>query len=287
MATQLIISYFPHMFLSTLGTGTPPSDSDLCIPCSGPRLLARANDTQTPFPCFAELGPLRKHCEHALEIGELGGKRLFALGLPPKLEDHDIVAPLISIEARSLLTVSPAPVVQALCLARELLWWHDNFRHCGRCGELFESHPTERAKRCPACQNVLYPVMVPAIIVAVRKGDTILLAHNKNFPGNRHSIVAGFVEVGETLEQAVAREVREETGIEVHNIRYHSSQPWPFPNSLMLGFTADWLSGEATPDGIEISHLGWFRAVDALPELPPPGSIAHRLITEALGLINV
>jgi len=115
------------------------------------------------------------------------------------------------------------------------------------------------------------------VIVLVRKGEKILLEHNVRFPGNRHSLVAGFVEIGETLEEAAAREIREEAGIEVKNLRYVRSQPWPFPDSLMLGFVADWAGGEARPDGKEIDHLGWYTA-ENLPELPMKGSIARWII---------
>ena len=111
------------------------------------------------------------------------------------------------------------------------------------------------------------------------KEDKILLAHNRNFTSGVYSLIAGFVESGETLEQAVAREILEETGIRVKNIRYYSSQPWPFPNSLMLGFIAEYDSGELNPDGLELESAGWY-TVDDLPLLPEHGSIARKIIED-------
>ena len=115
------------------------------------------------------------------------------------------------------------------------------------------------------------------MITAVKKEDRILLAHNKNFAAPVYSLIAGFVEPGESLEEAVAREISEEVGIQVTNISYVSSQPWPFPDSLMLGFTAEWSSGELSPDGIEITDAGWFNRDDH-PQLPLKGSIALAII---------
>jgi NAD+ diphosphatase len=135
----------------------------------------------------------------------------------------------------------------------------------------------ERAKKCTACGFLSYPRLSPAVITAVFKDDTILLSHNAMFPGKWHSISAGFVEPGETLEDCVRREIREEVGIEVKNIKYFGSQPWPFPDSLMLGFTADWAGGDLVPDGVEITDAGWFTA-DTMPEIPPKISISREII---------
>ena len=134
---------------------------------------------------------------------------------------------------------------------------------------------------CPACGMRYYPQLAPAVITAVLREGRILLAHNRNFQPGMYGLIAGFVEAGESAEDAVAREIREETGIEVGNIRYFSSQCWPFPNSLMLGYYADYVSGEARPDGIELESLGWFSAGN-MPQIPPPGSIARRLIEDYL-----
>jgi NAD+ diphosphatase len=131
--------------------------------------------------------------------------------------------------------------------------------------------------KCPTCGLVAYPRISPAVIVLVRKGDQALLARSSRFRLPFFSTLAGFVEVGETLEETVVREIREEVGVTVGDVRYFGSQPWPFPHSLMVGFTARWESGELAPDGDEIAEAAWFSA-GALPPVPPPLSIARRLI---------
>lgn len=133
--------------------------------------------------------------------------------------------------------------------------------------------------RCPSCGLLAFPVVSPAVIVLVRKGEQILLAANRTFRGGMYSILAGFVEPGENIEETLHREVFEEVGIHVKNLRYVASQPWPFPHSLMIGYTAEWESGEIQPDGDEILDAGWYSA-DDLPPIPPPLSIAGRLIND-------
>lgn len=153
----------------------------------------------------------------------------------------------------------------------------DTHRFCGRCAAPTVPVEGERCLRCPSCGLAAYPRLSPVIIVLVRRGHEALLARSPSFPSAFYSALAGFVEIGETLEQTLVREVREEVGIEVRDARYFGSQPWPFPHQLMVGFTAEWADGEVRVDGVEISDARWFRA-DALPEVPPPLSIARQLI---------
>jgi NAD+ diphosphatase len=150
-------------------------------------------------------------------------------------------------------------------------------QYCGRCGSRTQTKEKERAKVCPQCGLHNFPRRSPAIIVAVERGEEILLARSAHFPRGMFSVLAGFVEPGETIEECVVREVKEEVGITVGNIRYFGSQPWPFPNSLMLGFTAEYVGGELVLDPTEIAEAGWFRA-DALPSIPGRISIAGRMI---------
>ena len=159
----------------------------------------------------------------------------------------------------------------------QLLHWQRTHRFCGACGTATEPKRDERALACPSCGLLIFPRIDAAIIVGICRGDRLLLAHNQRFRGNMHSLIAGFVEVGETLEQTVAREVREEVGISVGRIRYFGSQSWPFPSTIMLGFTADHAGGELHPDGTEIVSADWF-ARDKLPEIPGSGSISRRII---------
>lgn len=155
--------------------------------------------------------------------------------------------------------------------------WLTTSRFCGRCGSATARAPAERCMACPRCGLHLYPRIAPAIITLVRKGDLALLASNAKFPGVFYSTLAGFADLGETLEETLAREVKEEVGVDVTNVRYFGSQPWPFPHSLMIAFTAEWASGDIVVDPSELSDAKWF-AADALPPIPPPISIARRLI---------
>ena len=161
--------------------------------------------------------------------------------------------------------------------AVQIIAWDADHRFCGRCARPTERAVDERVRRCPTCALSCYPRVHPAVIVLVHRGDEALLARAANFPMPMFSTLAGFVEPGETLEDCVHREIREEVGIEVDGLRYFGSQPWPFPHSLMIGFHAAWSSGEIQVDGREIAEAGWFRP-DALPRIPPRQSIARALI---------
>jgi NAD+ diphosphatase len=162
--------------------------------------------------------------------------------------------------------------------AVQIVAWDACHRFCGRCGQATEPLADQRARQCPGCGLAAYPRLAPAVIVLVERGDgRVLLARNAGFSAPFYSCLAGFVEPGETLEEAVRREVREEVGIEVRDLRYFGSQPWPFPHSLMVGFTAELASGELHPDGQEITDAAWFSVSD-LPRLPGEMSIARALI---------
>lgn len=161
--------------------------------------------------------------------------------------------------------------------ALQILRWDRIHQFCGHCSTPLRMKAQERAKYCPHCQLHCYPKLSPSIIVAITRGDAILLARSPHFAPGVFSTLAGFVEPGETAEETVAREVMEEVGIKIKNIRYFGSQPWPFPDSFMLAFTAEYASGEITVDGIEIEAAQWFR-IDNLPSLPSRISIARSLI---------
>jgi NAD+ diphosphatase len=164
-------------------------------------------------------------------------------------------------------------------LAMGILAWDRDHRFCGRCATPTVRSATERVRTCPACQLGAYPRLSPAVIVLVERDGRALLARNARVNTPFFSTLAGFVEIGETLEQTVAREIREEAGIEIADIRYFGSQPWPFTNSLMIGFTARWASGDLVEDPAEIKDAGWF-APDELPTIPPRLSIARELIDD-------
>lgn len=157
-----------------------------------------------------------------------------------------------------------------------------NHRFCGVCGGKMQYAQVEMALNCTACQKRIYPTISPAIIVAVRKGRQILLANHQRHKGTIYTTLAGFMEAGEAIEDTVHREVWEESKIKINNLRYFGSQPWAFPNSLMVGFLADYESGEITLQEQEIFDAKWFSCDAPLPELPPEGTIARKLIMATL-----
>ena len=161
--------------------------------------------------------------------------------------------------------------------ANQIVNWDRTTQYCGRCGAPTEDKPKERGKACPRCGLINFPRISPAIIVAVIKGNEILLTHAERFAPGLYSVIAGFVEPGETLEECVRREAKEEVGLEVKNIKYFGSQSWPFPDSIMVAFTAEYAGGKITVDETEIVDAGWFRA-DSLPRIPDRASISRRLI---------
>ena len=160
----------------------------------------------------------------------------------------------------------------------ELIYWDQNSRYCGVCGSPLQWQ-TEISKQCPECKKEWWPSLAIATIVRVEKGDEILMVHAKSFRGNFYGLVAGFVETGETLEECVVREVWEETHIQIKDIRYFGSQPWPYPCGLMVGFTAQYAGGELQLQKEELGGGGWFSR-NNLPQLPAHGSIAREMIDD-------
>ena len=165
--------------------------------------------------------------------------------------------------------------------AKQLASWDRATRFCGACGQPITIATHEPAKLCTACGQHYYPQIAPAVMCLVRRGDALLLGRSPHFRAGMYSALAGFVEAGETVEACVAREVFEETGIRVTNLRWFASQPWPFPQSLMLAFHADYAGGEIRPQPGELEDAQWF-TLDRLPDLPAPVSIASRLIAAGL-----
>ncbi len=162
--------------------------------------------------------------------------------------------------------------------AAQIAEWARTHRFCGACASPMQAAPGERCFKCSRCGHLAYPRISPAMMVLIRKGDAVLLALHSASPTRRFSPLAGFLEAGETVEEAVHREVFEEVGLQVHNLQYFASQSWPFPHSLMLAFTADYLGGEVRVDGAEIAEARWFGPGDAWPERIPHVSISSQLI---------
>lgn len=215
--------------------------------------------------------------ENALYVGELHGQACYAADVAqfPEIPAGE-PAPL-----RAVFQLAGPQTFALAGRATQLLDWQANHRFCGRCGSQTVKQAGEYSMQCPSCWLLAYPRISPAVMVLVRDGDKLLLARSPHFKPGVFSALAGFVEPGETLEECAAREVREEVGIEIANLRYFHSQPWPFPNSLMVAFFADYAGGTITPDPSEIEAAEWF-SPDALPILPEPISISRRLIDAAL-----
>jgi NAD+ diphosphatase len=183
-------------------------------------------------------------------------------------------------ELRGLTSPVPQISIELLSLgglARQVLYWHDNSRFCSRCGCEQQWLAGEWGKLCPECDSHHFPHIHPCVIVIVRRPGEILMTRKAGWAEGRYSLVAGFLDMGECLEEAVVREVREETGVEIENVRYIGSQSWPFPSQLMTGFVADYTGGDICIEEKELEDVRWF-PVDDLPKLPPKRSISRYLI---------
>jgi len=178
---------------------------------------------------------------------------------------------------RQFMLQGDADTFKLLGYAAQIGTWAYQHRFCGTCGGRMQHFAGERAMHCPSCELQHYPRLSPSMIVLVTRGDEILLARSPRFVSGVYSTLAGFVEAGESVEECVVREVREEVGLEVQNLQYIGSQGWPFPHSLMLGFHAEYAGGEIVPEPGEIEDARWF-ALDNLPPLPASRSIARYLI---------
>jgi len=188
-----------------------------------------------------------------------------------------------AVGLRAFFELADAAAYAQAARAFQLLHWRRTHRFCGGCGRPMRRHETERAMCCEPCGMLVYPRINPVVIVRITRGREILLARRARGVTGFFSLIAGFVEAGETLEQAVHREVAEEVGVRIERVRYFSSQPWSFPNNLMLAFTAEYAGGEIRVDGEEISEAGWFTA-DHLPTIPGPISVSRRLIDDFTAL---
>jgi NAD+ diphosphatase len=209
-----------------------------------------------------------------LYIGQWQGRpcRVVALAQNAELPD--------SLDFRALTSQVPQLSIELLSLgglARQILYWHKNSRFCSSCGAAQQWLPGEWGKLCADCNSHHFPHIHPCVIVIVRRPGEILMTRKAEWPEGRYSLVAGFLDMGECLEEAVSREVKEETGVEIENVRYIGSQSWPFPSQLMTGFVADYVGGEIQIEEAELEDVRWF-AVDALPDLPPKRSISRYLI---------
>ncbi len=251
------------------------NSSDIWFIFKNNKLILKSLENNTlTYTKFSDIENLHTMLDRKYPIGTLGNTSYFCGELN---SNESLTNDLVEIglrEAGSYLDEI------SFCMAGksfQILDWDSKSNYCGRCGSKTYLKDNERAKVCPNCNLIDYPRISPAIIVAVIKDGKLLLAHNAKFKNDMYSLVAGFVDSNETLEDCVRREVFEEISIKVKNIKYINSQSWPFPNSLMVGFLAEYAGGEINVDGVEIADAAWFDK-DNLPTLPPKFTIARKII---------
>jgi NAD+ diphosphatase len=237
-------------------------------------MLVSTKGGKTNVPFLAGTDDLGLQVLRPQYLGTLDGKDCYSAEVPessPAAEGMEFQG------LRQLFGHMEEGLYRVAFRAIQIVDWDRNQRFCGRCGGRTTDRTDILAKECPGCGFVMFPRISPAVIVLVERGDKVLLARANRFPGKFYSVLAGFVEPGETLEETVAREIKEEVGIEVKDIRYFGSQPWPFPDSLMIAFTAAYAGGEIRIDEEEIADAGWYEP-DNFPDIPGKISISRRLI---------
>jgi len=250
-----------------------PGGEGVWLLLQGNQLLTK---TQDGFPVLASGdAPFSTH-HPPLYLGQWQGQPCRLLTVPRDLNFKGLTPhPIQAIEPQL-----PLSLLSLAGVGRMILHWERSSRHCGNCGEIMVRLPKEWGKQCRECGNHHYPRIHPCVIGLIVKEEEILLVRKAEWAGGRYGLVAGFVEFGECLEEAMIREALEETGIEISNPRYVGSQCWPFPSQLMCGFVADYASGEIKLQEDELEDARWFR-FDQLPTLPPRRSIARFLIDQA------
>jgi NAD+ diphosphatase len=237
------------------------------------KVLVTSQESGPGFPVAVGLKELGLQADAVLYLGRLDDMDCYACIVP----DHTAPPGMEFVGLRGVFGRSESVPFNLALRALHLVEWDRLYRYCPGCGTPMTAKQDLRAKECGACGFIDYPRMSPAVIVLVEREDKVLLARATRFAENIYSVLAGFVEPGETLEDTVKREIKEETGIDVKEITYFGSQPWPFPDSLMIGFTAQYAGGEIVIDGEELVDARWF-SVDDLPMLPGKVSIARKLI---------
>lgn len=240
----------------------------------GGKMVILEGDVKNPIPYFDDPEKVGLKTLNRFYLGEFRKEPCFAVSMDPYAE---LPTGFATIDLRFMLGRLPENWFMLAGRAQQILDWDLNHQFCGRCGTRTQHHANDRAKECPDCGLLQYPRLSPCVIVLVTRGEEVLLGRSANFPPGLYSTLAGFVEPGETLENALAREVREEVGVNVKNIQYIASQPWPFPNSLMMGFHAEYENGEIVIDEKEIVEAGWW-PISKMPMIPPSGSISRLLI---------
>lgn len=262
----------PHTFIPGI---EPPADAIAhWFAFVGQRLLVEQTPDSVQIPQLKSLSEIGLEPVRIQFLGWLDGQPCYSAEL-----SETAIAPagMAFSSLRELHEALTEPFFALAARAVQIVAWDRSHQYCGHCATPMIQLAHERAKRCPSCGLRQYPRLSPAIIVLVYRGEEVLLARSPRFRPGMYSVLAGFVEPGESLEDTVAREVREEVGVAVKDIRYFGSQPWPFPDSLMIGFTAAYAGGDLVCEPAEIEAAAWFKPHD-LPPIPGKLSIARKLI---------
>jgi NAD+ diphosphatase len=269
----MIQEIFPHRFNNHYLANKTIGKTDFVLHYRGNSLLLKTNGDELELPRKNDFPEI---------TGQTESTFLFTLDDVPCFLVWDSIEAseprFVYKEINFFRTISQPEIAWISIAAFHLRNWYSEHKFCGKCGAKMQHKPDERAMMCPDCHTVFYPKISPAIIVAIICRDKILLARNTNFPGAWYSLIAGYVDVGETIEETVTREVKEEVGLDVRNIRYYKSQPWPLSGSMMIGFVAE--ADETQPitiDNNEIADAAWF-AKGTLPNHPSAISIAGEMI---------
>ncbi|MDA0979628.1 MAG: NAD(+) diphosphatase [Proteobacteria bacterium] len=262
-------------FISARGANSsnPDPAEAICFVCHKGRILKQVDSDGRWQPADVSTAESFEHAQRHV-MGEIGNSLCLAFETsdPGDAEFVDMRAMLDSFDRTHFNLVGRA---------LQLCDWFRTHRFCGKCGQQTVEDPRDSSLSCETCRLNFYPRLSPSIIVLIHRDDEVLLARNHLFPEGLYSTLAGFVEPGESIEETLHREVREEVGVNVHNLDYRGSQPWPFPNSLMLGFHAEYESGDIVLQPDEIADAQWF-SIDALPKIPARFAISRWLIDDYL-----
>jgi NAD+ diphosphatase len=260
-------------FLPAVQPLGPITEQTWCLAFFEGKLILPEGETSSLQPFAQPAWASAAETQHYL--GQLDGLDCWALRLsqlPPGWRP---------VPLRAAMMQMPTPLSAVAGRAAQVLEWDRSHRFCGVCGTPTDLHASDRARKCPACGHVAYPRVTPAMMVLVWREGELLLARSPHYAPGVFSALAGFVEAGESLEDCVHREVAEEVSVQVADLRYYGSQSWPFPHSLMVAYTARWVSGEIVPQVGEIEAAGWY-GIDALPGIPPRFSISGHLIRDTV-----
>lgn len=259
---------------------TRPEQALWCAFVGGKVLvMPLGNELALPALRGDELG---RAAREAHFLGSLDGLPCYAARLHP---EQDLPAGTQLIGLRDLFLNGDPFTAGVAGRGFQILEWERSHRYCGTCGEPTTAHAQDRARECKPCRQIYYPRISPVVMALVTRGRELLLTRKPGYAAGRYTVVAGFVESGETLEHALMREVEEETGVKAQAPRYFGSQPWPFPNSLVMAFSLEYVSGEVRPDPSELEDARWFD-VDALPDLPEPVHISRQLIDDTIARLR-